>query len=240
VTARDAPPRPAAPAGLAALRLAQPVARIGGGYETDVFISGDRRYALKLKRGISGAAAALAQARLHRAAAERFRDYLGEDHAPPSYYLVVAGARGTRRVLGVQPFLNGARGLDTIDLAALGPDARAALAAQLADVVARSRACFAATGTLPDLYGTSSQDSAHARAWNLGWALRALWHLVAGRPLLGSYNLLLTPDWRVVLVDKDPLCPGGPLCRLVYAARAALLGRDRRQIAALARGRRVW
>lgn len=93
----------------AALRLTQPVMRVAGGYETDVFFCGDRGLALKLKHANGKPAAMLARARRLRRAADRFRSYLGPDHSLRSDYLVVPGSAGTSRVLAVQPFLANAR-----------------------------------------------------------------------------------------------------------------------------------
>jgi hypothetical protein len=219
----------------AALRLRQPVTRVGGGYETDVFFSDDLGLALKLKHDNDRPAAALDRARRLRQAADRFCAYLGPEHSLLSDYLVVPGSAGTGRVLAVQPFLANARPLDSLDRAALRPEARVALAAQLAAILERAFACYRETGTLPDLYGLGPHDAAQARRWDPRWLLRTGWQMLAGQPLLAAHNLLLAADGRVVLVDYDPVCHGCLLCRVVYAARALLLWRDRRHIAALAR-----
>lgn len=218
-----------------ALRFEGPVRRIGGGYETDVFLSGDCRFALKLKRGVASVGAAIAQARELRAVAERFRGHLGPRHTVTNDYLVVA-ANGGCRLLAIQPFLDGARGLDTLSLDTLTERERASLVRQLGSIVAGSEACFRATGTLPDLYGTGTREAAHARRRDMRWALHEIWHLVFEQPLLTSYNLLFTQDERLVLVDEDPICHGGLLCHLIYWARALLLWRDRWQVKALGRG----
>lgn len=231
----SSPPQAASPADLPALRLEGPVRRIGGGYETDVFLSADRRFALKLKRGVASVGAAIAQARELRAVAERFRRHLGSGHTVTNDYLVVA-ADGGCRLLTIQPFLNGARGLDMLSLDTLTEGERASLVRQLGSIVAGSGACFRSTGTLPDLYGTGTGEAAHARRRDAHWALHEIWHLVAERPLLTSYNLLFTQDERLVLVDEDPICHGGLLCHLIYWARALLLWRDRWQVEALGRG----
>jgi hypothetical protein len=232
-----APPPLGEPDSFAAVCGARPVERVGGGYETDVFRSGDRRLALKLKHAAGTPAVALARARRLREAAERFCAFLGPAHSLPSDYLVVGAPGGACRVLAVQPFLDGAHALDTLDLAALPPEPRAAVAAQLAAVVAGAEACYRATGTLPDLYGLGPHDAARARRWDLRWAIGAARHLLAGRPLIEAHNLLLAADGRVVLVDYDLICHGWLGCRLVYGVRALLLRRDRRDVAGLAGGR---
>lgn len=229
-------PQPDDPAdSFAALRLTQPVTRVGGGYETDVFFSGDLGLALKLKHDNGKPAAMLARAQRLRRAADRFRAYLGPDHSLRSDYLVVPGSAGTGRVLAVQPFLANAHSLDSLDHAALGPKARVALAEQLAAILERAFACYRDTGTLPDLYGLGPHDAAQARRWDPRWILRTGWKMVTGRPLIAAHNLLLTADGRVVLVDYDPVCHGCLICHLVYAARALLLWRDCGHVAALAR-----
>lgn len=227
---------PAAPAGIfAALSLARPAERVGGGYETDVYRCSERGLALKLKHATGSPAAILAQARRLRAVAERFERHLGAEHTVANAYLVVDGPDGLAHVLAVQPFLAGAQALDALDVAALSPVDRAGLAAQLAALVDGALACYRATGYVPDLYGLGHHDAAQARRWDLRWAIGAGWHIVAGQPLISAHNLLRTPDGRVVLVDYDPICNSWLSCRVVYAARALLLLRDRRQVAALAR-----
>lgn len=137
-------------------------------------------------------------------------------------------------MLAVQPFLANARPLDSLDRAALGPEARIMLAAQLAAIVERAFACYRDTGTLPDLYGLGPHDAAQARRWDPRWFLRAGWQLIAGQPLIAAHNLLLAADGRVVLVDYDLVCQRCLICRLVYAARALLLWRDRRSLISIA------
>lgn len=183
-----------------------------------------------MKRGVASVEAAIAQARDLRAVTERFRRYLSPKHTVTNDYLVVAAADGGCRLLAIQPFLDGARSLDTLTIAALTPDERAALVRELEAIVVGSGTCFQATGTLPDLYGTGTREAAHARRRDMRWALHESWHLVAEQPLLTSYNLLFTEDERLVLVDEDPICHGGLLCRLIYWARALLLWRDRWQV----------
>lgn len=231
---RASPHVAAAPiASFASLRLTQPVARVGGGYETDVFHSAEWGLALKLKHNGGAPAAMRARAHRLRQVADRFRDYLGPEHSLPTAYLVVQGSTGSSQVLAVQPFLENACALDTLDPAALEPRARAALAEQLATIVERAFACYRATGSLPDLYGLSSTDADQARRWDLRWLLRTAWRMLAGHPLIAAHNLLLAPDGRLVLVDYDPICRGRLTCPIVYAARALLLWRDRAHVAAL-------
>ncbi len=147
--------------------------------------------------------------------------------------MLVAGLDGQSRVLAIQPFLHNAVPLDTLDPASLSPLERLTFAGQLAQIIARSLACFHDSGMLPDLYGLSSHDGAQARRWDLRWVLRVGWRMLAGRPLIDAHNLLRTADGQVILVDYDPLCVGSPGCRLVYLARAILLIRDRTYVRGL-------
>lgn len=218
----------------AALRIEEPVERIGGGYETDVFVTGDRRYVLKLKLLRRSPAQALAYARKLRAAGRRFQSYLGAHHSVPSDYLLVAGPDRRSYVLAVQPYLDGARPLGDRERTAEHMHTQQELARQLGAIVDSALLCFRHTGSLPDLYGLDPQSATDARGWRPSWPLRALWRLVAGRPLLASHNLMLTPTGRVVLVDYDLVCVGW-VCFLVYLARAVLLWRDRHHIADMAR-----
>ena len=218
-----------------ALRLTQPVTRVGGGYETDVFHSSDHGLALKLKHRSGEPAMMLAYAQRLRQVADRFRAYLGSEHSLPTVYVIVPGHPGESHVLAMQPFVENGRALDSLDYTLLEPEVRALLAEQLGTVVDRALACYRATGFLPDLYGLGSHDAAQARRWDPRWIVSTVWRMLAGRPLLAAHNLLLTADYRVVLVDYDPICAGWLSCGLAYAARALLLWRDRAYIAALAR-----
>lgn len=227
----------AAPAALlAALRLTQPVKRIGGGYETDVFRSDDGRLALKLKHTAGPRPAMLARVGTLRRVAELFQAYLGPRHSLASDYLLIPGPAGLCHLVTVQPFLEDGRPLDSVDLDALEPEARGEILRQLATIVEGALACYRGTGYIPDLYGMGSHTGLRARGWNPRWLMHEGWRIVAEQPLIDAHNLLLTADGRVVLVDYDPLCQGGPGCRLIYGSRALLALRDRRQLAALAAG----
>jgi hypothetical protein len=228
---RPAPP----PTALAALRLALPIVRIGGGYETDVFRSGDGRLAIKIKHLTGPPAAIRARARQLARVAEIFCSYLGPEQSLLGQYLVVASDDGQSHVLAVQPFLNNAHGLHSVDLAARSPEEQVAIARQLDQIVTRALACYRATGYLPDLYGLGPQDSARARRLDLSWMLSEAWRILAGRPLTAAHNLLLRADGKIVLVDYDPIGHRWLSHRLLNGARALLLLRDRCQLAALGR-----
>lgn len=214
--------------------------RIGGGNETEVFRTDDGRHVVKLKHEADQSlAGALACARLLRAATAEVVAWLGPRHTIPSYYYIARDSEGLTQVVVVQPHVARARPLSTVDYAALSAAERAAVAAQLRDLLRRSRAMFRATGRMPDLYGRSAASKAERRRRNsplfLPWRL---WHFLVRRNLLRSHNLLLTagPDRRVVLVDYDPV-RRSPIYRSVYyGVRRLLFWRDRRLIGRMERG----
>ena len=82
----------------------QPLERIGGGSETDVYRTDDARYVIKLK-GVedNSVEAALTQAKSLRAAAERFTHYLGAEHTIPSQFLVAQDGVGKIYTVAIQP-----------------------------------------------------------------------------------------------------------------------------------------
>jgi hypothetical protein len=216
------------PVALAPLRLASPVERIGGGYETDVFQSGDGLLAIKLKHGSGSTTMMHTRAAYLAHVAAIFQSYLGAQHSLPSFYLVAADDQGQRRIISVQPLLKYAHVLHDLDIMALPAPMRKNITNQLVEIATRALHCYAATGYLPDLYGVSTGDSAQARRSALPWIIRELWRLLTDQPLLKANNLLLTADQRLVLVDYDPLSHPWLNSRLLNWARALLLKRDRR------------
>ena len=115
--------------------------RIGGGFETEVFCTEDRRYLVKLKgeRG-SDRAGALRQAQAMRAIADQLVAGLGPEHSLPSGYMLAEDSAGKVHVLVIQPFLQHARPLAQVDLAALPAAERAALVGQLQQIRRRGPA----------------------------------------------------------------------------------------------------
>ncbi len=204
--------------------------RIGGGFETEVYCTEDRRYLVKLQsqRG-SDLPTALQRARAMRAIAEQIVAALGPEHSVPSAYVLSRDTTGQVQVLVVQPFLHHAQPLARVDYAALSTDARHHLAVQLRDILHRARSLYGQTGWMPDLYGLYTGSSAERKRLAAPYLL--LWHLwsfLVGRTLLKSVNLLLTapPASRVVLVDYDRV-PWSPWVRHVYfAVRWVLSWRD--------------
>ncbi|HWQ12548.1 MAG TPA: hypothetical protein VNL77_07110 [Roseiflexaceae bacterium] len=204
--------------------------RIAGGNESEVYRTDDARYVVKLKHDLGGELAeAVAWARRMRAAAERYARCLGPRHTIPSFYVVTRDSAGRAQVLVIQPFVDGGRPLSQVDYAALGDAERAAVAAELEDIIRRALAFYGETGSMPDLYGRTSASSAERARLNAPYMLPwRLWSFIVRRNLLRSHNLMLTGDARrVVLIDYD-LVRKGRLYRLVYyTVRRALFWRDR-------------
>jgi hypothetical protein len=223
-----ATPAPALPA----LQLARPLTYLSGGSQSDVYITADRRFVLKLKLldGRDGAA------RREAAQLKRFADavcaYLGPSHCLRTWFLVLADGEGRPLVAGLQPFLAGARPLDSIDADSLSPARRAGLHAHLRTIVAGSLRCYRATGRVADLYGYGRKAGAEARRLDPRRLLAEGWRLLSQRPLFTAHNLMLTADERVVLVDYDLICSAPLGCGPIYAARMLLLLRDWLQLEA--------
>lgn len=217
--------------------------RIAGGNETEVYITDDRRFVVKLKSDLGGnAATALAYARRMRAAAEQFVDCLGADQSIPSYYVVSRDQLDHAQVLVVQPFIEHARTLDKIAYETLAPEDRRRLAVWLREIIRRSLAFYRSTGSMPDLYGrtaTSASERKHANGWRS--LPRRLWSFLVQRNLLRSHNLLLTdaPDCRIVLVDYDFVRRGSLYKRVYYTVRWLLFWRDLLLIWRMERGHSV-
>ncbi|MCU0493452.1 MAG: aminoglycoside phosphotransferase family protein [Chloroflexaceae bacterium] len=208
--------------------------RIAGGYETEVYLTADSRYVIKLKHDGGSREAMLAWARRMRAASELFARYLGPRHSLPNAYLVVDNGDTPPHVLSVQPFLPNAQNLDSLDYDTLSPDLRQSVFQQLITIVERSTACYQATGYTPDLYGVAGMH-AHERHQRSSprWLFQQAWRMLMQQPLLNAHNLMLTSDGRVVLVDYDLICHCWLNCRVYYAARRVLLWRDRAQLQAM-------
>jgi hypothetical protein len=142
-------------------------------------------------------------------------------------------------VLVVQPFLHGAQPLHDLNYATLTDEERWSIAAQLREIVRRSLAFYRETGSMPDLYGRSSSDSAERARLNgplmLPWRL---WSFIVERNLLRSHNLMLTaaPDRRVVLVDYDAVRRGQLYRRVYFLVRWFLFWRDHALILLMRRG----
>jgi hypothetical protein len=204
--------------------------RVAGGNETEVFLSDDRRFAVKLKTDLGGELGeALTGARAAQQAAMAFARCLGTEHTIASHYVVSRDSAGKAQVLIVQPFVSRARPLAAVDYTTLSPAQRAAIGAQLLVIIRRSLLFYARTGSMPDLYGRSNASrQERERSRSLLNLPRRLWSFLVERTLLHSHNLLLTddPQPRVVLVDYDTVRRSW-LYRLIYfTTRVLLFARD--------------
>lgn len=224
----------------APLDLDHALERLAGGNETEVYRTDDGCHVVKLKSDMGGTPeAALVDARAMQAAADQFAACLGPRHSIPSDYVIARDDDDRAQVLVVQPLLHGARPLHDVDYAALTDDERKSVAAQLREIVRRSLAFYRETGSMPDLYGRSSSDSAERARLNgplmLPWRL---WSFIVVRNLLRSHNLMLTaaPERRVVLVDYDVVRRSRLYRRVYYLVRWFLFWRDHALIVLMRRG----
>jgi len=207
----------------------QPLERIGGGSETDVYRTDDARYVVKLK-GVedNSVEAALTQARSLRESAGRFTHYLGAEHTIPSHFLVAQDGVGKIYTVAIQPYLDQALPLAAMDYRTLTPRKWAQVERQLLVVLRRALRCYKRSGHMPDLYGTFSRSVAERRQMNtpLMWSKR-VWHFFTQR-LGRSHNLLLTHEAqpRIVLVDYDHVRWRGLWGRLYYTICWLLFWRE--------------
>lgn len=214
--------------------------RIAGGNETEVYITDDRRYVVKLKSDLGcSTRAAIDEAKTMRAAAEQFAACIGPDHSIASYYVVARDAAGRAQVLVVQPFIAHARPLDAVNYATLSAPERLHVAHQLHALIRRALRFYRVTGCMPDLYGRSTSSAAARRHHLAPRQLPArVWSFLVRRSLLRSHNLLLTdaPERRVLLVDYDIVRRSRLYRRMYYGARWLLSWRDRALIARMRLG----
>jgi hypothetical protein len=197
--------------------------RIGGGNETEVYCTDDRRYVVKVKSesayaGCTSLDRALEQAKTLNQTARTFAEALGPEHTIPNTYYVARNSQGKVKTVAVQPYVACSRPLSAVDYRALSPETRRDIAAQLRRLIRRALSHLNRTGSMPDLYGRRSHSQTERRQLNT--PLRFPWRVysfLVKRTLLRSQNLLLTdpPERRIVLVDYDPV-QHSPLYRFVY------------------------
>jgi hypothetical protein len=204
--------------------------RIGGGNETEVYRTDDRRFVVKLKSDMGGTTAdAIAHAHEMRAAAQQFADCLGPAHSIPTHYVVARDSAGKAQVLAIQPFLAGSQPLFDVRYRLLAGHERKHVAAELRDIIRCSLGLYKQTGVMPDLYGRTSANPDERRRLNtplmLPWRM---WSFLVQRNLLRSHNLMLTaePERRVVLVDYDFVRRGRLYRKIYYLVRWMLFWRD--------------
>jgi hypothetical protein len=204
--------------------------RIGGGNETEVYCTDDRRFVVKVKSEEQQTPQeALRQVQQARAAATAFAAAVGPQHSIPSYYLVARNSEGEVQPVVLQPYLCQAQSLFELDYEKLSAPERQHLAGQLRQIIRRSLDFYRQTGQLPDLYGRTSRSKADRKRLNRLWMLPwRLWSFLVKRNLLRAHNLMLTeaPERRVVLIDYDSV-QRSQLYRFVYYnVRRFLFWRD--------------
>ncbi len=204
--------------------------RIGGGNETEVYTTDDRRFVVKVKcDNFDEPEALFRQAQARRVAANAFAGAIGPEHSLPTYYLIARNNGGQVQLVAVQPYLCQAQPLAQVDYASLSDPERRHLATQLRRLIRRSLNFYRHSGQMPDLYGRTHTSPAERRRLNRWFMLPwRLWGFFFRRTLLRSHNLMLTntPQHDLLLVDYDPVQRSPLYRRLYYAARCLLFGRD--------------
>ncbi len=216
--------------------------RIGGGNETEVYLTDDRRYVVKVKEELGGSVAvALEQAHELRAAAVTFADCLGP-YSLPNYYLIARDNQGRAQIVVIQPFAGPAQALYDLEYASLLPSERAILATQLRDIIRRSLRLYRTTGSMPDLYGRASHSRVERSRMRSMWMLpQRLWSFLVQRNLLRSHNLMAVTlgQPQIVLVDYDPVRRSALYRKIYYLVRWLLFFRDHALILIMRRGGNV-
>lgn len=203
--------------------------RIGGGNETEVYCTDDRRYVVKVKSTpYQKDATTLQQAIVLRKAARRFTTVMTKRHSIPNYFLIAQGDAGVPQLLTLQPYYGNARPLAAVDYTQLNIQRRAQLARQLLYIIWRAVGAYFKRGWMPDLYGRASASHAERARLNqphmLPWRL---WSFLVQRNLLRAHNLMLNgDDYCVILVDYDPVTRGKLYQQVYYAVRLWLFWRD--------------
>lgn len=204
--------------------------RIGGGNETEVYCTDDRRFVVKVKSNqTESLAAALVTATAMRKAARRFATVMGSQHSIPNQFLLATNQAGRLQLLAVQPYYHHAQPLSSVDYSKLDRHERRQVARQLLHIIRRSAATYGRRGWMPDLYGrvsASHTERARLNRWYmLPWRL---WSFLVKRNLLRAHNLMLTaaPNRRIILVDYDPVTRGWLYQLVYYNMRLWLFWRD--------------
>ncbi|MEM8861040.1 MAG: hypothetical protein AAGD96_22175 [Chloroflexota bacterium] len=202
--------------------------RIAGGNESEVYLTDDSRFVVKLKNEpYSSPNAALNEANALRAAAQNFANIIGQEHSTPSYFLITGDDDHHSFVVIVQPYLDQSQPLFYIDYASLEPKTRKELASQLQEIISRSLRSYLRTGIIPDIYGLSAASpEERARRKKRSQIPARLWSFFIRRTLMRSHNLLWTPEEQVRLIDYDPVRRSPMYKRAYYSARAMLFFRD--------------
>jgi len=204
--------------------------RIGGGNETEVYRTDDRRYVIKVKNSQAPSLAeALVEATTLRKAARRFATVMGLQHSIPNSFLIAANSLGHPQLLAIQPYYGVAQPLFAVDYSRLSGAERRHVARQLLRIMRRSVATYGRRGWMPDLYGRTSASRAERERLNRWYRLPwRLWSFLFRRNLLRAHNLMLTtlPAHRIILVDYDPVMRGRLYQLVYYNIRLWLFWRD--------------
>ena len=213
--------------------------RIAGGNETEVYCTDDRRHVVKVKSEGGGALEeALEEAQVLREAADLFAEALGPEHTIPTFFIVARNSQGEVQPVAIQPYICNAQTLFEVDYHALDATERRRIAAQLRSIIRRSLEFYRKTGAMPDLYGRLSHSKAERERRNAPCRLpHRIWSFLVQRTLLRAHNLLLTPapEYRIILVDYDPVKRSTIYRYLYYQARRVLFLRDYLLIALMER-----
>lgn len=215
--------------------------RIAGGNETEVYLTDDSRYVVKVKDTTGGTLAEGLDAvkKLHAAATEAYT-VLGPQHTIPNYFILSGDDTGQTHPLVIQPFLPQGEELFDVDYAALDEAERLDLALQLLDIIRRAAQQYRHCGRMPDLYGRASRSPKERQRLNAPHMFPArVWSFLVWRSLLRSHNLMRLPDGRVVLVDYDPVDRSWLYKTVYFAVRYGLFLRDKFLINRLAKGYRA-
>lgn len=212
--------------------------RIGGGNETEVYCTDDRRYVVKVKSDqAESLSVALARATAMRKAARRFATVMGPQHSIPNQFLLAANQTGRLQLLAMQPYYQNAQPLSNIDYRSLDKSIRRRIARQLLHIIRRSVATYGRRGWMPDLYGRISVSRTERERLNRWYMLPwRLWSFLVQRNLLRAHNLMLTAESkpRIILVDYDPVTRGWLYQLVYYHIRLWLFWRDLLLIAIMA------
>ena len=110
--------------------------RIAGGNESEVYLTDDARFVIKLKNEpYDTPAAALHEAQALRTAAQNFIHIIGEEHSIPSHFLLASDENQKAYVIIIQPYLNQSTPLFYLDYTKLSPEARKSIADQLQKII---------------------------------------------------------------------------------------------------------
>lgn len=204
--------------------------RIGGGNETEVYCTDDRRYVVKVKHSQAATLTeALGEALVMRKAARRFATVMGPRHSIANHFLLSANSAGKPQLLTIQPYYQNAQPLYQVDYRQFNWAERRRLARQLWRIIRRSVATYGRRGWMPDLYGRVSASRAEREELNRWYRLPwRLWSFLFQRNLLRAHNLMLTaaPEQRIILVDYDPVKRSRLYQLIYYNIRLWLFWRD--------------